>query len=57
LERREGRGTCPGVSSVSHLIHGQFFVIGEMLDMNKRTELFITFGALLLVFVVAAFII
>ncbi len=33
----------------SHLIHGVFFAIGEMLDMNKVTDLFIALAAVLLV--------
>jgi len=43
------------VPSDSHLIHGVFFAIEEMLDMNKITDLFIALGAVLLVGVVVAF--
>ncbi len=34
---------------VSHLIHGVFFAIGEMLGMNKITDFFIALGGVLLV--------
>jgi beta-lactamase regulating signal transducer with metallopeptidase domain len=50
-------GASPSVSSVSHLIHGVIFAIGEMLDMNKITDIFIALGAVLLVVVVVAFVI
>ena len=33
----------------SHLIHGVFFAIGEMLGMNKITDFFIALGGVLLV--------
>ncbi len=39
-----------------HLIHGVSFAIGEMLDMNKITDLFIVLLAVFL-FVVVAFVI
>ena len=51
--------SIPAGNSVtrSHLIHGVFFAIGEMLDMNKITDFFIALGALILVVVVVAFVI
>jgi len=45
---------CPDASS--HLIHGVFFAIGEMLDMKKIPDLFIALLAVLLL-VVMAFVI
>ncbi len=43
--------SIPAGNSVTriHLIHGVFFAIGEMLDMNKITDFFIAFGGVLLV--------
>ena len=58
--------SIPAGNSVtrSHLIHGVFFAIGEMLDMNNITDFFIALGgvllivgAMLLVVVVVAFVI
>ncbi len=51
------RGNLTGCSSVSHLIHGGFFAIGEMSDMDKITDLFIALGVVLLVGVVVALVI
>ncbi len=41
----------------SHLIHGVFFAIGEMLGMNKITDFFIALGAVLLVVFVMTFVV
>jgi len=38
-----------GAAFFSHLIHGVFFAIGEMLGMNKITGFFIALGGVLLV--------
>ncbi len=51
--------SIPAGNSVtrSHLIHGVFFAIGEMLDMSTITGFFIAPGAVLLVGVVVVIVI